>query len=108
MEEMNFTNEETMLDKFEQAQKVLIELEVFVADEITCTEDVQLMPDLESARTMIADCAEIIKRARQKTEGTLKGHMTARVVLSAMGEYFTVDPTAPQLRYTGVPEEHRR
>ena len=100
--------EETLTTKFEKTLNELYDLEVFVADECSCTEDVEMMPELDAAQAMIADTIEIVKRAKQKAEGTLKGHKSARIVLSALGEYFTFDPTTPKLRYTGIPQEYRQ
>ena len=97
-----------MSDVFYKTNETLQELTEYVSDEYSSTDDTQMMVELDDANNLIADATEILQRARLKAEGQLKGSKTSRVVLKAMGEYFTIDPTTPELRYTGIPEDYRR
>ena len=101
-------DEPSMSDVFYKTNETLQELTEYVSDEYSSTDDTQMMVELDDAQNLIADATEILQRARLKAEGKLKGSKTSRVVLKAMGEYFTIDPTTPELRYTGIPEDYRR
>lgn len=101
-------DEPSMSDVFNKTNETLQELTEYVSDEYSCTDDTQMMVELDEVEDLIADATEILQRARLKAEGQLKGSKTSRVVLKAMGEYFTIDPTTPELRYTGIPEDYRR
>lgn len=101
-------DEPSMSDVFYKTNETLQELTEYVSDEYSCTDDTRMMVELDDAKNLIADATEILQRARLKAEGQLKGSKTSRVVLQAMGEYFTIDPTTPELRYTGIPEDYRK
>lgn len=101
-------DEPSMSDVFYKTNETLQELTEYVSDEYSCTDDTQMMVELDDAQNLIADAAEILRRAKLKAEGQLKGIKTSRVVLKAMGEYFSIDPTTPELRYTGIPEDYRK
>jgi len=101
-------DEPSMSDVFYKTNETLQELTEYVSDEYSSTDDTQMMVELDEVKDLIADATEILQRARLKAEGQLKGSKTSRVVLKAMGEYFTIDPTTPELRYTGIPEDYRR
>lgn len=101
-------DELSMSDVFNNTFEKLQELTVHVFDEYSNTDDTQMMVELDEVKDLIADATVILQRARLKAEGQLKGSKTSRVVLKAMGEYFTIDPTTPELRYTGIPEDYRR
>lgn len=101
-------DEPTMLDMFMKAQETLHELSKYVANEYASTDDESMFPELDTANHLINDAVEIINRAKFRAEGHLKDRKTARVILQTMGEYFTVDHTTPQLRYTDIPEEYRK
>lgn len=101
-------DEPSMSDIFLKADQSLQELTEYVSDEYSLTDDTRMMVELDDARNLIDDAAGILQRARLKAEGQLKGSKTSRVVLQAMGEYFTIDPTTPELRYTGIPEDYRK
>lgn len=101
-------DEPSMSDVFYKTNETLQELTEYVSDEYSSTDDTRMMVELDDAKNLIADATEILQRARLKAEGQLKGSKTSRVVLKAMGEYFTIDPTTPELRYTGIPEDYRK
>ena len=101
-------DEPSKSDIFLKTFETLLELTEYVADELSCTDDTQMMVELDDAKDLIADATEILQRARMKAEGKMKDSKTSRVVLQAMGEYFTIDPTTPVLRYTGIPEDYRK
>lgn len=101
-------DELSMSDVFYKTNETLQELTEYVSDEYSSTDDTQMMVELDKVKDLIADATVILQRARLKAEGQLKGSKTSRVVLQAMGEYFTIDPTTPELRYTGIPEDYRR
>ena len=101
-------DEPSMSDVFYKTNETLQELTEYVSDEYSSTDDTQMMVELDEVKDLITDATEILQRARLKAEGQLKGSKTSRVVLKAMGEYFTIDPTTPELRYTGIPEDYRR
>lgn len=101
-------DEPSMSDVFYKTNETLEELTEYVSDEYSSTDDTRMMVELDDAKNLIADATEILQRARLKAEGQLKGSKTSRVVLRAMGEYFTIDPTTPELRYTGIPEDYRK
>lgn len=101
-------DEPSMSDIFLKADSTLQELTEYVLNEYSGIDDARMVVELDDAKNLIADATEIMRRARMKAEGQLKGSKTSRVVLKAMGEYFTIDPTTPELRYTGIPEDYRR
>lgn len=101
-------DEPSMSDVFYKTNETLQELTEYVSDEYSSTDDTKMMVELDEVKDLIADATVILQRARLKAEGQLKGSKTSRVVLKAMGEYFTIDPTTPELRYTGIPEDYRK
>lgn len=101
-------DEPSMSDIFLKVDQSLQELTEYVLNEYSDIDDARMVVELDDAKNLIADATEILQRARLKAEGQLKGSKTSRVVLKAMGEYFTIDPTTPELRYTGIPEDYRR
>ena len=101
-------DEPSMSDIFLKVDQSLQELTEYVLNEYSDIDDTRMVVELDDAKNLIADATEILQRARLKAEGKLKGSKTSRVVLKAMGEYFTIDPTTPELRYTGIPEDYRR
>lgn len=101
-------DEPTMMDMFMRTQESLHELGEYVGNEYASTDDESMFPELDTAIHLIADAVEIINRAKFRAEGHLKDRKTARVILQTMGEYFTVDHTAPELRYCGIPEGYRK
>lgn len=101
-------DEPSMSDIFLKVDQSLQELTEYVSDEYSSTDDTRMMVELDDAKNLITDATEILSRARMKAEGQLKGCKTSRVILKAMGEYFTIDPTTPELRYTGIPEGYRK
>lgn len=101
-------DEPSMSDVFYKTNETLQELTEYLSDEYSSTDDTQMMVELDEVKDLIADATVILQRARLKAEGQLKGSKTSRVVLKAMGEYFTIDPTTPELRYTGIPEDYRK
>ena len=102
------TDEPSMMDIFMRTQESLHELSEYVGNEYANTDDESMFPELDTAIHLISDAVEIINRAKFRAEGHLKDHKTARVILQTMGEYFTVDHTAPELRYCGIPEGYRK
>lgn len=98
----------TMLDMFLKAMEAVQDLWKFVGDEYASTDDESMFSELNQAKTLIGDASDILERAKLRAEGHLKDCKTVRVVLDTMGEYFTVDPTATELRYTEIPEEYRK
>lgn len=101
-------DELSMSDVFNNTFEKLQELTEYVLNEYSDIDDARMVVELDDAKNLITDATEILQRARLKAEGQLKGSKTSRVVLKAMGEYFTIDPTTPELRYTGIPEDYRR
>lgn len=101
-------DEPSMSDIFLKVDQSLQELTEYVLNEYSDIDDARMVVELDDAKNLIADATEILQRACLKAEGQLKGSKTSRVVLKAMGEYFTIDPTTPELRYTGIPENYRR
>ena len=101
-------DEPTMLDMFLKAKEAVHDLENFISDEYASTEDVSMFAELEQAKNLISDADDILERAELRAEGHLKDCKTARIVLHTMGEYFTVDPTSTELRFTGIPKEYRK
>lgn len=101
-------DELSMSDVFLKVDQSLQELTEYVLNEYSDIDDARMVVELDDAKNLIADATEILQRARLKAEGQLKGSKTSRIVLKAMGEYFTIDPTTPELRYTGIPEDYRR
>ncbi len=101
-------DEPSMSDIFLKVDQSLQKLTEYVFNEYSDIDDARIVVELDDAKNLIADAAEILRRAKLKAEGQLKGIKTSRVVLQAMGEYFTIDPTTPELRYTGIPEDYRR
>ena len=101
-------DELSMSDVFHNTFEKLQELTEYVLNEYSDIDDARMVVELDDAKNLIADATEIMRRARMKAEGQLKGSKTSRVVLKAMGEYFTIDPTTPELRYTGIPEDYRK
>lgn len=101
-------DEPSMSDIFLKVDQSLQELTEYVLNEYSDIDDARMVVELDDAKNLIADATEILQRARLKAEGQLKGSKTSRVVLQAMGEYFSIDPTTPELRYTGIPEDYRR
>ena len=97
-----------MLDMFLNAKETLHNLWQFVADEYSSTDDVSMLSELSQAKDLISDAENILERAKLRAEGHFKDQKTTRIVLETMGEYFTVDPTTPELRYTEIPEEYRK
>ena len=100
--------EPTKLDMFLKAKEAVHDLWEFIADEYSSTDDVSMFSELGQAKTLISDAFDILERAELRAEGHLKDCKTARIVLDTMGEYFTVDPTSTELRFTEIPEEERK
>lgn len=100
--------EPTMTDKFLKVMEAINDLEVLVSDEYVSTEDASMLSELGQVKTLISDASDILERAQLRAEGHLKDRKTMRVVLDTMGEYFTVDPTTTELRYTEIPAEYRK
>lgn len=101
-------DEPTMLDMFMKAQETLHDLGEYVGNEYASTEDKIMLAELDTANHLINDAVEIINRAKFRAEGHLRDRKTARVILQTMGEFFTVDHTTHELRFTGIPEEYRK
>ena len=101
-------DEPTMLDMFLKAKEALHDLNVFVADEYSITDDVSMLSELAQAKHLISDADDILERAKLRAEGQIKDQKTTRIVLKTMCEYFTVDPTTSELRYTEIPEGYRK
>lgn len=99
--------EPTMLELFLKAMEAMHDLEEYVRDEYSSTEDESMIGELAIAKGLISDASAILERAKLRAEGLLKGK-TTRVLLQALGEYFTVDHTTPELRYSGIPEEYQK
>ena len=93
----------TMLDLFLKAMEAMHDLEEYVSDEYSSTDDESMFEELDTARELISDASAILKRAKLRAEGLLKGKEVRRVVLQTIDEYFTVDDTTPEQRYTGIP-----
>lgn len=100
--------EPDMLDMFLKAMGSMHELWEFVSDEYASTDDVSMFSELAQAKDLISDASEILERAKFRAEGHYKEKKVKRIVLQTMCEYFTVDPTTPELRYTEIPEEYRK
>jgi hypothetical protein len=100
--------EPTMLDMFLAAKESMHDLWEFIADEYSSTDDVSMLLELEQAKNLISDADDILERAELRAEGHIKDSKISRIVLDTMGEYFTVDPTTTELRYTEIPEEYRK
>lgn len=95
--------EPTMLELFLKAMEAMHDLEEYVSDEYSSTDDESMFEELDTARELISDASAILKRAKLRAEGLLKGKEVRRVVLQTIDEYFTVDNTTPEQRYTGIP-----
>jgi len=101
-------DEPTMLDMFLKAKESMHDLWEFVADEYSSTDDVSMFSELEQAKNLISDADDILERAKLRAEGHIKDQKTTRIVLKTMCEYFTVDPSTSELRYTEIPKEFRK
>ena len=101
-------DEPTMLDMFLKAKESLHDLWEFVADEYSSTDDVSMFSELAQAKDLISDADDILERAKLRAEGHIKDQKTTRIVLKTMCEYFTVDPSTSELRYTEIPKEFRK
>ena len=100
--------EPTKLDMFLKAKEAVHDLWEFIADEYSSTDDVSMFSELEQAKNLISDADDILERAELRAEGRIKDQKTTRIVLKTMCEYFTVDPTTSELRYTEIPEGYRK
>lgn len=100
--------EPDMLDIFLKAKESLHDLWEFVADKYFSTDDVSMFSELAQAKDLISDADDILERAKLRAEGHFKDQKTTRIVLKTMCEYFTVDPSTSELRYTEIPEEYRK
>ena len=97
-----------MLYMFLKAKESLHDLWEFVSDEYASTDDVSMFSELAQAKDLISDASEILERAELRAEGHIKDQKTTRIVLKTMCEYFTVDPSTSELRYTEIPKEFRK
>lgn len=100
--------EPTKLDMFLKAKEAVHDLWEFIADEYSSTDDVSMFSELAQAKDLISDADDILERAKLRAEGHFKDQKTTRIVLKTMCEYFTVDPSTSELRYTEIPEEYRK
>lgn len=98
----------TMLDMFLAAKESMNDLWELIADEYSSIDDVSMFSELAQAKDLISDASEILERAELRAEGHIKDQKTTRIVLKTMCEYFTVDPSTSELRYTEIPEEYRK
>ncbi len=104
----NIPDEPTLDEKFQKCKYAIFELKESMSDEYSDSDDPQRLGDVGEAITLLSDASAIIERADLKNSGCLRGRTSLRVILQAVGEYFTIDHTTPELRYTGIPEEHRK
>ena len=100
--------EPSLTNLFMKLREALHEVETSIMDEYANEDNAQKLSDLDQAKSLISDCAEIIERAEVRASYLYKGTLLPRVVLRTMAEFFVVDNTATNLRYCHIPKKSRK
>ncbi len=101
-------SEPNLTHLFMDLRKALREVEKCILDEYAGEDNTLKISDLDQAKSLLSDCAEIVERAEARANYIYQGTLQPRVVLKTLAELFVVDNTATTLRYCHIPKKSRK